>query len=222
MKTLPNKNLLKEYIRQYHIERFFPEEYFDSLVLLEYKAGEFICTQGEFLNNLCFFVNGSLKIIRTLDNGKELILDIRKESCILGEIEFMANQPIVSSVVALSRCHVIALPAARLRQQLIHDPTFLYNVANWLANELYDADINRISVALHSVKEQFALQLLSYKDEESFSLNLSILADRFGTSYRHLFRVINQFIDAGILERSNRKYKILDYEKLEQIVYKEE
>lgn len=218
MKTLQNKNLIKTYIEQYHIKKFIPEKYFDSLILLEYQPGEFICRQDEPLENLYFFISGRLKIIRTLPNGKEHILDIRDNSCILGEIELMANKPFVSSVVVIKKSHVIILPATRMKKQLLNDSSFLYNIGTWMANELYQSDIDRMSTALCSVKEQLALYLLSLTSTDFFSLDRGILADKFGTSYRHLLRIINSFVEEGILERKNHDYRILDREKLEDII----
>lgn len=87
-----------------------------------------------------------------------------------------------------------------------------------MANELYQSDIDRMSAVLCSVKEQLALHLLSLNTTEAFSLDRSILADKFGTSYRHLLRVINSFVEEGILERQNHKYRILNQERLEAII----
>lgn len=218
MKTLQNKKLIEKYIEQYHIGKFIPQKYFDSLILLEYKTGELICNQEELLQNLYFFISGKIKIIRTLPNGKEHVLDIRENACILGEIELMADKPFVSSVVVIKKSHVLALPVARMRKQLMNDSSFLYTVGTWMANELYQSDIDRMSAALCSVKEQLAIHLLSLNTTEAFSLDRSILADKFGTSYRHLLRVINSFVEEGILERQNHKYRILNREKLETII----
>lgn len=221
MKTIQDQKLLLEYIDQHHIHRFFPEKYFKYLLLQEYTSGEYICRQGENLQNLYFFVTGKIKIYRTQNSGKNHVLNIREQSCILGEIEFMADQPIVSSVVALKNSQVIVLPVTRLRNQLIQDPVFLYNIGNWIARELYQADIDRLSNVLCSVKEQMALYLLSEPADETFSLEPGILAESFGVSYRHILRVLNQFITEGILERQNRRYRIINREKLTNIAVPE-
>lgn len=218
MRTLQSKKLITDYIKQCHIERFISPNFFDSLILLECNTGEFICKQEEALENLYFLVSGKIKIIRALPNGKEHILGIREDVCILGEIELMADKPFVSSVAVIQKSHVLVLPVKRLKNQLMNDSSFLHTVSTWMANELYQSDIERISTALCSVKEQLAVHLLLLNTIEDFSLDCGILADTFGTSYRHLLRVLNQFIKEGVVKRQNHKYTILDRKKLEAYV----
>ena len=61
----------------------------------------------------------------------------------------------------------------------------------------------------YSVKERLATHILNSEEENIFQLSPSILASRFGTSYRHVQRVIKQFIDQGIIEKE--AFKNLSY-----------
>ena len=63
------------------------------------------------------------------------------------------------------------------------------------------------------------LELWADSEEENiFQLSPSILASRFGTSYRHVQRVIKQFIDQRIIEKEAFKtYRILERQTLEKL-----
>lgn len=220
MKIISDHDLLQKYIETYHIDRFFPEKYFDFLLLTEYKRGEYICRQGYPLDSLYFFLEGKLKIVRALSNGKENVLDIREVSCILGEIEFMIDQPLVSSVIAMKKSLVIHFPVVNLREALMSDVHFLNNISYWLAKELYESDISRSVNVIYSVKEQLAMYILATQQNGRFSLDLGPLADSFGTSYRHLLRVINQFIGDGVIEKGKNSYRILNPDTLESYISK--
>ena len=71
----------------------------------------------------------------------------------------------------------------------------------------------------YTVKERLASYIINNQSQqEVVHLNLTLLADRFGTSYRHLHRVLNQLILQGMIERTSFKtYRILNQEGLQQL-----
>ena len=75
---------------------------------------------------------------------------------------------------------------------------------------LHKQGITASTNASYSVKERLATHMLSIEEEGVFQLSPSILAASFGTSYRHVQRVIKQFINQGIIEKEAFKtYRIL-------------
>ena len=106
---------LKALTKEYQLKSIFPEHYFDKLHVFRLPAGEAICHQGEELTALSYFVEGKVKIVRRLFNGKEHILDIKDKPTLLGDIELLTNQPVVSSVITLEDTVVVQLPLAGIR-----------------------------------------------------------------------------------------------------------
>ncbi len=210
MRIIQEHHLLKQYLTEDPLKDFLPKQYQDFLFLAEYRSGEPICQQGASLETLYFFVHGKIKIIRTLPSGKEYVLDIRENPCILGEIEFMTLQPLVSSVVTMKKSLVIHFPIAGRRETLMHDAGFLYRIGRCLALELYQLDAIASVNVLCTVKERLGMYILSVQKDGWFSLELSALADAFGTSYRHLLRVVNLFLEKGFIEKVKNTYHILD------------
>lgn len=93
--------------------------------VLQLSAGDAICHQGESLTALSYFAKGKLKIVRRLFNGKEHILDIKEKPTLIGDIELLTDQPVVSSVIALEDTLIIQLPLAGIREQLLADNALL-------------------------------------------------------------------------------------------------
>lgn len=137
-------------------------------------------------------------MVRALPDSREQILNICETACILGEIEFITDQPYVSSVVALKKSFVICFPVAACKKELLQDAGFLYQIGRRLA-----------------------MHILSIQKDGCFSLELGTLADFLGTSYRHLLRVINQMISEGLIERDFRSaaYRILNLQEVETCAY---
>lgn len=157
--------------------------------------------------------------MRSLFNGKEHILEMLNQPQIFGDVELMTNQPAGSSVIALEEVQAVQLPLNN-KEELLKDSVFLYQIGHNLAMALHKQGITASTNASYSVKERLATHMLSIEEEGVFQLSPSILAASFGTSYRHVQRVIKQFIDQGIIEKEAFKtYRILQRQTLEKLAF---
>ena len=198
----------KEWIQKYQLEKIFPAHYFDKLQMISFSAGQAICQQGEELQALSYFVKGKIKIVRRLFNGKEHILNIQEKPTIIGDIELLTNQGTVSSVVALEKL-------------LLKDPLFLLKLGQGLAYSLYQQNIKASTNLSYTVKERLASHILSIQKDGIFQLELNTLADSFGVSYRHLLRVIQEFIALGVIGKQKPYYYINNLKQLKRWQIKE-
>ena len=199
--------------------------YMDFLCLIvliiypKFQKNDYICTQGQAITELTYILSGMVKIVRSLFNGTEHILETLNQPQILGDVELMTNQPAGSSVIALEEVQAVQLPLNN-KEELLKDPVFLYQIGRNLAMALHKQGITASTNASYSVKERLATHILNSEEENIFQLSPSILASRFGTSYRHVQRVIKQFIDQGIIEKEAFKtYRILQRQTLEKLAF---
>ena len=201
------------------LDQVFPPPYLNQLQKVTFQKGNYICTQGQDITELTYILSGKVKIVRSLFNGKEHILETLNQPQILGDVELMTNQPAGSSVIALEEVQAVQLPLNN-KEELLKDPVFLYQIGRNLAMALHKQGITASTNASYSVKERLATHILNSEEENIFQLSPSILASRFGTSYRHVQRVIKQFIDQGIIEKEAFKtYRILERQTLEKLAF---
>ncbi|MBM7642496.1 cyclic nucleotide-binding domain-containing protein [Streptococcus loxodontisalivarius] len=218
MNTIPQRQEIEKIVKDYQLEEVFPSNYHAQLQLVTYQKGQAICHQGEELNALSYVLKGKLKIVRRLFNGKEYILETPMQPTIIGDIELMTRRGAVSSVIALEEVQVVQLPLYN-KDQLLKDPLFLFKIGQNLAESLYRQNISASTNISYSVKERLATHILTVQEDGHFQLNLPILADTFGTSYRHLMRVIKQLLDQNIISKPSFKhYQIENRSALEQLV----
>lgn len=215
MKQIKNPSLRHAFINSPAIQDLFPEKFQAQLQLVTYQAGESICQQGEQLDYLSVFLQGKIKVLRRLFNGREHIFGIYDKPNIIGDIELMTKEHAVSSVVALEESWVLQLPLHNT-VELLSDTTFLYNIGKSLAHILYAQGIQSATNVGYSVKERLATHILSIEQEGYFRLELATLADSFGTSYRHLLRVIQEMLVLDILSKEKKIYHIEQKGKLEK------
>ncbi|WP_019781546.1 cyclic nucleotide-binding domain-containing protein, partial [Streptococcus sobrinus] len=95
------KKALEYYLNKYRLDTIFPQPYIKQLQLMTYDKGQAICQQGQVLEHLFYFIEGHIKIVRRLFNGKEHILETQNQPTLIGDIELMNDQTSVSSVIAL-------------------------------------------------------------------------------------------------------------------------
>ena len=201
------------------LDQVFPPPYLDQLQKVTFQNNDFICTQGKAITELTSILSGKVKIVRSLFNCKEHILEMLNQPQIFGDVELMTNQPAGSSVIALEEVQAVQLPLNN-KEELLKDPVFLYQIGRNLAMALHKQGITASTNASYSVKERLATHILNSEEENIFQLSPSILASRFGTSYRHVQRVIKQFIDQGIIEKEAFKtYRILERQTLEKLAF---
>ena len=201
------------------LEQVFSAPYLSQLQKVTFQKNDYICTQGQAITELTYILSGKVKIVRSLFNGKEHILETLNQPQILGDVELMTNQPAGSSVIALEEVQAVQLPLNN-KEELLKDPVFLYQIGHNLAMALHKQGITASTNASYSVKERLATHMLSIEEEGVFQLSPSILAASFGTSYRHVQRVIKQFIDQGIIEKEAFKtYRILEKKTLEKLAF---
>ena len=93
---------------------------------------------------------GKLKIVRRLFNGKEHILDIKEKTTLIGDIELLTDQPIVSSVVALEDTLVIQLPLTGIREELLADNDLLLNLSRGSLNHFMSKIFALLPIELHT------------------------------------------------------------------------
>ena len=201
------------------LDQVFSPPYLNQLQKVTFQKNDYICTQGQAITELTYILSGKVKIVRSLFNGKEHILETLNQPQILGDVELMTNQPAGSSVIALEEVQAVQLPLNN-KEELLKDPVFLYQIGRNLAMALHKQGITASTNASYSVKERLATHILKSEEENIFQLSPSILASRFGTSYRHVQRVIKQFIDQGIIEKEAFKtYRILERQTLEKLAF---
>ena len=201
------------------LEQIFPVAYLNQLQKVSFQKGDYICTQGQAITELTYILSGRVKIVRSLSNGKEHILEMPHQPQLLGDVELMTNQLAGSSVIALEEVQAVQLPLNN-KEALLKDPVFLYQIGRNLATALHKQGISASRNVSYPVKERLATHILNIEEQDIFQLSPSILASSFGTSYRHVQRVIKQFIDQGIIEKKAFKtYRILQRKSLEMLAF---
>jgi CRP/FNR family transcriptional regulator, putaive post-exponential-phase nitrogen-starvation regulator len=226
MKNKQDEASILSYVQKYKINYFLSPELMDMLVLTCFKSGEYIIKNDEEMRNVYLFVEGKAKVYYSLTNGKSLLARFYTPFEFIGDVELFNYDRYICSMKALTPVKCLALSINLIKKNIETNSKLLVYICQSLGRKL--ARFNETSAVnlMVPLNQRLAEYFIAIFDEDPLSKqlvkeiqteNLSELADLLGTSYRQLTRVIKQFKDDNIIEKSGKTFKINNIEALKKL-----
>lgn len=208
-KTVTRDHLLK--LAEYGLTNFSS----GSCMCLSYRAGETIIQEGLTITFFSIVLTGRAKVCVTAQNGKNLVLCYYVSDGILGDIELMTDvYTATATIIAITDFECLAIPYHRNAATLKHNIKFMNRLGNELALKLLQSSNSFAAAALCTGEERLCSYILQTSHNDIFSDILTDVACSVGMSYRHMFRILNQLCEDGLLKKETYGYRILDRQKL--------
>lgn len=192
------------------------------VLIRTFQPNEVILQTGDAIDGLYLLVEGRYYVTTTEVTGKELLLRYCKPLSILGDIEILQNIEIQSDCIAHSLCTFIFIPLAIYEQYLSQDALFSQLLLKELAFKLRTCTVSSRVNAVASVSSRFAAYLCTAwsDDREAHYMsttNIHHVAALLGTTKRHLNRVIKDWANQQIIERTKDGIRVLDWDEINQL-----
>ena len=221
MKLINDDKKLQSYIKTYNINDYFSTDVSKHMKLFHFKQGEYIYQDGDELSYFFLFVEGKAKVFSTLANGKSLLLSFYEPLKVLGDIEVINDDKVTINVKTLSDSYCIGLHADYVKNHLLTDNTFLRFICAHLGEKLNRCSKNSSINLLYPLENRLASYILAIETKDfktlTFYDSLTEISELLGTSYRHLLRTINTFIEKGILLKGSNGYEVIDKRLLQEM-----
>lgn len=230
MKLINEEEKIDYYIEKYNINNFFSSNMRKYMTFHKWKCGEFVCKEGEPLNYIYFLVKGNAKVYKNFENGKSLLICFYNpvkynQIKIIGDLEFLKNSMADCSIRVIKDVYAIAIKLDEVKNILLNDCKFLRRMCEYLGEKLSSNSTNSAINLLYPLENRLASYIVAYlntDEEESvedgkvfkFEGNYTEIAELLGTSYRHLNRTIKKMCDDKIIQKEDKGYKVLEYNKL--------
>lgn len=185
--------------------------------LFSFEREENFCTYGAPMPYLLLLMEGKAKIFLTLENGKTLVVAFIKDVSLLGDLELRTDGIARNSVQATTQAYCLGIPMSYCKKVMLQDPEFLSLISSELAKKLDDCSSTYAVNMLYPLSSRLAGYLLNMEQQDFFREHLGALSEHLGTSYRHLLRILNDFIEGGIIAREHGGYRILNRAALEKL-----
>lgn len=182
-----------------------------------YKKGEVIFKEGDLVNGVYFVYKGKVKVHKQWGD-KELIIRFANQGQIFGHRGLGHNNIYPVSGTALEPTEACFIDIAFFSTTLKVNHEFLYNLMLFFADDLQESERRmrnlahmpvrgRLAQALIALEEKFGKTAEGYID---IHLSRQDIASYVGSTYETIFRLMNEFIEEGLVEVSGKDVLIRD------------
>lgn len=215
IETIDN-NKISCYVKKYNLNEIFTKDMQVHMKLWKFNKGEHICKSDETITKLYFLVSGRAKVYTILSNGKQLLLSFNNPLELIGDLECIKLNQFHCNIQAIQETYCISIDLNIIRENLMDDGKFLRYIINSLGKKLtQNTDHNSINL-LYPLENRLASYILATSvDDEGEATeimqdcNLIEISELLGTSYRHLLRTLNKFVEKGAIRKKNLNYEIV-------------
>ena len=183
----------------------------EKMILIEESAGE------------TFFLisNGSVKITRMSDDGREVILAILGEGDFFGEMALLDGEGRSANVVALEDAEVLTLQRSDFLDILERFPKIAIHLLKELTTRIRHSDQQIESLSLSGAEQRIALVLIRLAEEMGQIKEGTVtiehipyqqdIANMAGTSRETVSRVYKMLEDKNHIVREGKTLKIIAF-----------
>jgi CRP-like cAMP-binding protein len=178
-----------------------------------------IFEEGDEADELFVVESGRIAVGRRSIDGRESLVALMETGDVFGEMSLFDDGTRSASARALEKSAVLRIPYAVVRAALDAEPVLLWNVVSLLAQRLRATDSALADAVLLDVTGRTAKRLLELAgDQSEFALPITQeeLAGLVGASRERVNKSIAAFIRLGWIEQLDRKYRILERDRLAQ------
>lgn len=163
--------------------------------------------------------SGRIAIGRRSLDGRESLVTLMETGDAFGEMPLFDDGKRSASARALEKSVVMGIPYFVVRAALDEEPQLLWNVVALLAERIRATDSALADAVLLDVTGRTAKRLLELAgDQSEFQLPITQeeLAGLVGASRERVNKAIAAFIRLGWIEQMDRRYRILERDRLAQ------
>ena len=191
----------------------------------KYKKRQRIFSEGNHPIRLYYVQKGKVKVFKTNNDGKELIVKIVNEGEFFGYTAMLENSVYKVSADALEDSEIAAIPRNEFEELINSNYEVSKKFIKLLASDVTQKEEQLLHIAYNSLRKKVADTLLAVEkrfknNPEKFNINLSRenLAAVAGTATESLIRTLTDFKSEKLIDIQDGKITILNYQKLEGMV----
>jgi CRP/FNR family cyclic AMP-dependent transcriptional regulator len=180
--------------------------------------GDVLFSEGDDPSELFIVLEGRIAIANRSVDGRESVLALMEPGDLFGEMALLDGQPRSAEARALEPSVVLAIPYAPVQAMFEENPRLLWGVVRMLSRRLRAMDEALADSVFLDVTGRTAkrlLELAAGSDEFLLPVTQEELAGMVGASRERVNKAIASFIRLGWLAQHDRRYKILQRDRLE-------
>jgi len=192
-----------------------------------YKKDSTILNENETGSMFFVIISGKVKVSRSSEDGREIILSILNPSDFFGEMAILDGLNRSANVIALENVELFLIQRADFLNLLNENSEIAISLLQELTRRLRASDMKIKSLSLRDAEGKVASVILQLADDIGKIKNGKVeierlpvqhdLANMAGTSRETISRTINSFAKRGLIELEGSHLRIVDFEKFKEL-----
>ena len=181
--------------------------------------GDALFASGDESNHLYVVLTGRIAISNRSIDGRESVVALMESGDLFGEMPLLDGGTRSTDARALEASRVLEVSYPPVKEMFDREPALLWGVVRLLSNRLRATDEALADAMFLDVTGRTAKRLIELADgatEFVLPVTQEELAGMVGASRERVNKAIASFIRLGWLEQSDRRYRILMRDRLEQ------
>lgn len=210
------------------LENYCSQEWHELIAyhcdVIKFNTGDYIFEIGQKTAGLYFINEGKVKVLVDGANNTQRIIRLATDNDILGHRGFGGNWTYSIGAAALTETEVTFVPMGLFKKLVKTNPDFGYFMMMFFAEELRDSERlalqmpvkNTVASVLYNSYKVFGLEKGS-DTMLSYTLSRKDIANKAGTTYESVVRVISELNKADIIKIDGKKLHILNINALKRL-----
>lgn len=193
-----------------------------------FHKGTEILREGEPGHGFYLVVNGRAKMVRSLPNGRCLVLGLFGPGDLFGVVSTLGDRTCDASIVALDSISCLVIERDRLFQLFEEHPKLVGEILPVLTGRLVECKNCIVEMSCYRVEKRFAHLLLKFADSVGQTLPEGIfipiplsrqeLADMTGTTIETCIRIMSRWSKGGVVETKKDGFLVKDRAALGELI----
>ncbi len=202
------------------------QQFIDGRNTNKYKKKQIIFSEGNRPTRLYYIQKGKVKIIKSNDDGKELVVNLFKEGDFFGYTALLEGTSYKASAVAIEECEIAEIPKEEFEELMNTNPEVTHKFIQLLAKNITEKEKQLLNLAYNSLRKKVADALITLMEKygrkvnDHFMIDISRenLATIAGTATESLIRTLSDFKNEKLLEILEGHIIILNENKLRKMI----
>jgi len=191
-----------------------PLAYLPCSTIVEYARGQLIYGRSQVSNNIYLVIDGKVKVCRTADDGRQVVVDIYQPDEFFGECGFLGEKQRVEEAVALDSTKVMTWSTAEIEDLMIRRPKLGIALVQLLVRRSMDFGARIESFSIDNIGRRLVRSLVRFSERlgrdsgdgsvEMMPFTHELLSQYVGTSREIVTHYMNQLRRQGYLKYSRK------------------
>ncbi len=196
-----------------------------------YERGTYLFLEGDAPTHVIVILEGMVKLTRSVADGRSVVIELRAEGDIIGELGPVDHRPRSTAAAAVSAVEALTVPAETFRHLVHQRPGLAWELLAMLAERLRQSTQRQLEAGTSDAVTRLAGRLVELAawghrvgEDGSLALASSLtqqeLAEWVGVSRDAVVLAFRQLRKLRLVETGRQQIRILDLAALEAFAHR--